>query len=64
MPTKVEFVVRLPKEVTDELNQHSIAAYIREAVQNWSGQFHPDSPSFSAFDKATVTIRSTKDGKT
>lgn len=46
-----EFIVKIPAVAS----KTQTASYIKDAVESWSGQFHPDNPMFGAFhDKVRV----------
>ncbi len=54
---KFEVSVAMP----DGCTVTKMRAYIRDAIKQWSGQFHDTDPLFYAFDKrGSLTIKSIK----
>ena len=49
MSRKQKFIVTV--DVPDDYNANEIRAYMREAISQWSGQFHPDDTLFGWFYK-------------
>jgi hypothetical protein len=49
---KHTFVVTV--KVSDEATRTEVRDFVREAVECWGGQLHPDDPFFNLRDKVTV----------
>lgn len=52
MEEKWHFVVSLP--AMKKYGRRQVEDYIRDAVRNWSGQFHPEDEMFEHSRKAAV----------
>jgi len=53
MPRTIEFKVTI--ELPDDMYVSDMREYIKDALQGWKGQFHPDDPAFS-IDRDSVKV--------
>jgi hypothetical protein len=62
----LEFKVKVPANGADgkSLNSRGVALYIKEAIENWSGQYNPDEDNMFYWCKDKTKVSQIRKRKT